>query len=241
MGATGSGSGRFGCGEAAPGAAAQSAPTALVAAVLVAALGACPVRAAEPPAVAASPRPATIRLRVRVASCPPSPGAPLVPAQPASWVDEQVEGARALLAPHGIAIVADQNGFVPARCEILTRADRDDLAEHVTQGRAVTVLVVPRVRDLDVPSYDLMGVHWRAGGRRWIFLTARARSPVLAHELGHYFGLPHDPAGGNLMTPGPSSPLWRSPRPPRSFAPVLTADQVRRLRAAVVSATARHP
>jgi hypothetical protein len=80
-----------------------------------------------------------------------------------------------------------------------------------------------------------MGVHWRAGTRRWVFLTARARPPVLAHELGHFFGLPHDPAGGNLMTPGPSSPRWRSATPPRPFAPLLTPAQVRRLRAGVAA------
>ena len=103
----------------------------------------------------------------------------------------------------------------------------------------VTVLVVARVRDLAVTSYDLRGVHWRYAasdprykGLRWIFLTARAEPPVLAHELAHYFGVPHDPAGGNLMTPGPSAPEpHRSDRKP--FAPELTPAQAGRLRAGI--------
>jgi hypothetical protein len=170
-----------------------------------------------------------VKLRIRVAACDGQ-------AAPApAWIEEHVEAVKALLAPHGITVSAEQAPFAPGRCQALDRKERDAFAEHVTMDGAVTVLVLARVRDLDVRSYDLMGVHWRAGGRRWIFLTARARPPVLAHELGHYFGLPHDPAGGNLMTPGPSSPLWRSPTPPRPFQPVLTAAQVARLREGIVA------
>ena len=184
-----------------------------------------------PPSQAGAPRAVLgVRLKVRVAECPSSPGMP----PPATWVEEHVEATRALLAPHGIAVsAAPVETFRPARCELLTRAHRDVLAGQVTMDGDVTVLVMPRVRDLDVLSYDLKGVHWRARGRRWIFLTARARPPVLAHELCHYFGLPHDPAGGNLMTPGPSSPAWKSGRPPRPFAPVLTDTQVARVRAGI--------
>jgi hypothetical protein len=176
-------------------------------------------------AAAASEPVLAVSLQIRVADCPEAP--------PASWVAAHVESVRALLAPHGITVTAQSERFVPPRCEVITRQERDSFADAVAPPGVVTVLVVPRVQDLDVPSYDLRGVHWRAGGRRWIFLTARARPPVLAHELAHYFGLPHDPAGGNLMTPGPSSAAWRSRHPPRPFAPILTADQVRRLRAGI--------
>jgi hypothetical protein len=182
--------------------------------------------------LAAGPAPLTVTLEIRVADC----GGPV---RPPEWVAEHVEAVRALLAPHGIAIEASTDSFVPARCEALDRADRDRFAAQVAAGGVVTVLVVPRVRDLDVPTYDLMGVHWVGGGRRWIFLTARARPPVLAHELCHFFGLPHDPAGGNLMTPGPSSPSWRSAHPPRPFAPLLTPEQIKRLRAGVMAWRAR--
>ena len=174
-----------------------------------------------------------VKLRVRIAHCPPPAGGAPVPVHPVDWVNEHVNATRALLAPHGIGIVAVTEPFTPSRCQLLTRADRDALARDVNMDGPVTVLVVPRVRDLAVPTYNLKGVHWRAHGRRWIFLTADARPPVLAHELAHYFGLPHDPAGGNLMTPGPSSPAWKSPHPPAPFAPVLTPVQVERLRAGI--------
>lgn len=177
-----------------------------------------------------------IQLRIRVAECADQPGATRRAVQPGEWIEGHVQAATALLGPHAIRITAVTEPFTPTRCQLLTRADRDAFAGEVRMDGAITVLVVPRVRDLDVPTYDLKGVHWRAGGRRWIFLTGAARPPVLAHELAHYFGLPHDPAGGNLMTPGPSSPAWRSRRPPAPYAPVLTPRQVAGLRKGI----ARH-
>jgi hypothetical protein len=171
-----------------------------------------------------------IRLRVRVAQCQTRDGGPRQVVQPGDWIEAHVQAAAALLAPHRIRLTSVTETFAPSRCQALTRADRDAFAAEVTMDGDITVLVVPRVRDLDLPTYDLKGVHWRARGRRWIFLTAGARPPVLAHELAHYFGLPHDPDGGNLMTPGPSSPAWRSPRPPAPFAPSLTPVQVELLR-----------
>lgn len=170
----------------------------------------------------------------RVADC----GGDAVRGEP--WVREHLGAAQAILKGAGLELDSTMRPFSPPTCDLLDRAARDAMALHAAPGPEVTVLVVRRVRDLDVPAYDLMGVHWRYGGgdpawkgRRWVFLTARAEPPVLAHELCHFFGLPHDPGGGNLMTPGPSSPAWKSPRPPRPFEPRLTRGQARALRAGV--------
>jgi hypothetical protein len=185
------------------------------------------------PARKRRPRTLELPLLIRVAGCGGKP------VRTARWVERHLAAAIKIFARHGIRIVARQEPFRPDRCELLTRAHRHAQAAHVTDRRRVTVLVMKRVRDLDVPTYDLMGVHWRyrgsqqaLKGRRWVFLTARAKPPVLAHELGHYLGLPHDAAGGNLMTPGPSAPIWKdATRPkPRAFRPILTARQGRRAR-----------
>lgn len=158
------------------------------------------------------------------------------------WVEQHLKAANKILAPHGVRLRGRQEEFTPLRCDLLTRAHRHAMARHLTphlpKGPEVTVLVLRKVRDLDVPDYNLMGVHWRYRGgdkrfrgRRYILLTARARPPVLAHELCHFFGLRHDPAGGNLMTPGPSSPLWKGKgKKPAPFAAVLTTKQARRLK-----------
>src|SRR5215204_1373327 len=79
-----------------------------------------------------------VQLRVRVAECG---GA--APVRPRAWVEEHVEAVRALLAPHGIAVTAAPvESFRSARCELLTRADRDALAAEVKMDGAVTVLVL---------------------------------------------------------------------------------------------------
>lgn len=176
-----------------------------------------------------------VPLHVHVATCEST-----VPVQPDEWIQAHLVAAQSVVQAHGIALSMVSSGFAPSSCDLLTRADRDTTAPFVVHGRTVNVFVMNRVRDLDVPDYDLMGVHWRYGGdnrafkrARWIFLTSRAQPPVLAHELCHFFGLPHDPAGGNLMTPGPSAPAWRTDHPPKPFAPVLTAAQAVKLRAGI--------
>ena len=175
-----------------------------------------------------------VPIRIRVAQCATRTGQH--DSQNNQWAREQVEAANNVYAPHKIVLkLARIDRFRPSRCELQTRRDRNQLAEFAdsSEGQMVDILVMKRVQDLDVESYNLMGVHWRYRKRHWVFLGARARPPVLAHELCHYFGLRHDRAGGNLMTPGPSDPAWRSKSPPKPFAPHLTADQTRRLRRSI--------
>ena len=193
-------------------------------------------------APASAPAPARLAVEIKIARCGGKP------VQPGRWVDEHVAAAARLFAAHGVLLEATRSSFAPRRCVLLDGGHRDALAAHADPGR-VTVLVVQRARDLSVLTYDLKGVHWRyrgdderLRGRRFVILTSRARPPVLAHELCHYLGLPHDPEGGNLMTPGPSSPLWRSKRrKPKPFAPLLTAAQARKLRAAVLAMAPASP
>lgn len=174
----------------------------------------------------------TLPLHVRVALCGGKA------ARDDAWVTKHVAAVRRIFGRHRIRVAVQRDTFRPRRCVLLTRAHRHAMAVHAPPGPWATVLVLPRVRDVDVPTYDLMGVHWRyrgkqaeLRGRRYVLLTARARPPVLAHEPSHLLGLRHDPAGGNLLTPGPSDPAWKKPKKPAPFKPRLTARQAVRLRA----------
>jgi hypothetical protein len=161
-----------------------------------------------------------------------------------SWVNAHLLAASKLFGEQRVQLAPSITTFRPSGCSLLERTERHSLARFAEDG-VVNVLVVERVRDLDLPSYDLMGVHWRGpkagayAGRRWIYLTARARPPVLAHELGHFFGLTHDRKGGNLMTPGPSAPIWRDrgKRRPKAFQPRFSPAQGRALRRGVADWT----
>ncbi len=181
-----------------------------------------------------------VPLRIRVALCPDSAGKKAA-VMSETWVKAHVLAANLILMPNGVELMPELETFTPKRCQLLTRAHRDAMARHVVMDGKATVLVLPRVRDVDVLTYNLMGVHWRykgkdkaQRGKRWVFITKRSLPPVLAHELCHYFGLPHDKAGGNLMTPGPSDAVYKGKgKKPKGFSPTLTKAQGKWLRRGV--------
>jgi hypothetical protein len=185
-------------------------------------------------------KPLTLTLRLRVARCSNNTRGKRRAVRGKRWIDRHLAATRRIFARHGVQLAVERDHFTPGRCVLLTRRHRHAMAQHAPKGPWATVLLTQRVRDLDVPSYNLMGVHWRYRGRnkawrgrRYVLLTARAKPPVLAHELSHFLGLRHDPKGGNLLTPGPSDPIWKSKRKPKPFVAKLTAKQGRRLRAGV--------
>lgn len=140
--------------------------------------------AALPLLVAATP----VELAIHVAV--DDAGAPVADA---AWLDEQVGLAAEHLAGADVELTW-----------------RDALAAHAGDRAVVHVFVVPRLADKDVEGAWLSGVHWRYGGgarrqqgRRYVILSREARSAhVLAHELGHFFGLAHTDTADGLMTSG---------------------------------------
>ena len=89
------------------------------------------------------------------------------------------------------------------------------------------MFVVGRLADVDVAGDEIRGVHWRLRGdraRRWVILSKIARSLVLTHELGHFFGLPHSSHDISVMNKTPRPP------PPDGAALSFAAPEFARMR-----------
>lgn len=121
-----------------------------------------------------------------------------------AWLDAQVAAANALYAAIPLRFVrAGRVRPLDGRlAHIETRAQRDAAMAELLPG-AVDVRVAASLMDVDEPGRVRRGVHWhlrRDRRRHYIILSSIASPGVLAHELGHYFGLAHSPVADNLMS-----------------------------------------
>ncbi|MEE2758012.1 MAG: hypothetical protein VYA30_15245 [Myxococcota bacterium] len=118
--------------------------------------------------------------------------------QELGWLDAQFKQANRLFEPIKICFVGRLSKPLSDRDNrIRTRAQRTRLGrmnEHQHPGD-IALFIVDRLDDIDLIGQQIRGVHWRdpknRRDRRWIILSRLAKSMVLAHELGHYFSLPH--------------------------------------------------
>ncbi|WP_437654171.1 hypothetical protein [Sorangium sp. So ce1182] len=125
------------------------------------------------------------------------------PVRDEPWVDAQIAEAVRLFEPAGVALrKAASRALSPRFAWIETRADRDALASAL-EARRINVMIVASLRDVDDPRRFRMGVHWRHRAtpeRRFVIVAAHAPPTVLAHELGHFFGLGHSGTDDNVMS-----------------------------------------
>ncbi|CAN5737027.1 hypothetical protein BH09MYX1_BH09MYX1_18210 [soil metagenome] len=112
--------------------------------------------------------------------------------------------ARSIYAPVGFDLAVDV--VLPldeSHHRIENVATRDTLAPLV-RGQRINVFLVEALRDAEVKDLYRLGVTWDsrvAPLRRYIILTRGARESSLAHELGHFFGIPeHSATKNNLMS-----------------------------------------
>jgi hypothetical protein len=133
------------------------------------------------------------------------------PVQDAPWIERQLHEARWRFAPLGLDLQVVQILALPRDlAELTTPQDRDRLAAQLpVKPDALDVFLVARLGDVDVPGEQIRGVHWRAHGQRFLILSRIAPPFVLAHELGHYLGLPHGDHPQSVMNKAPrEQPPW---------------------------------
>lgn len=136
-----------------------------------------------------------------------------VPAGQPRWLADRVRQANRLFSAIDV-------GFEVVRAErldgehwrIATRLQRDELgAERFAPG-LVHLFLVGQLDDVDVADTQIRGVHWRLRrdvSRRWVIMSSISGEMVLAHELGHFFSLPHSSYRVSVMNKKPrEAPPW---------------------------------
>ena len=134
------------------------------------------------------------------------------------WLYEDIAHANALFAVISVGFEVASIDAKPAEVgDVQTRADRDALGKDDFGPGVIHVYVVQRLADVDVDGEEIRGVHWRYRPdttKRWVILSAIGSSTVMAHELGHFFGLPHSTYAVSIMNKRPRDLPW----PDRVFA-----------------------
>jgi hypothetical protein len=120
----------------------------------------------------------------------------------ADWLKAQLVGANRHFAPLGVGFtLAGVDTMPDSAMHIETRADRNALAVGRLSGRIIHVFIVGQLDDVDIEGNIAYGVTWRLPNdkRKYIIVSAQALERTLAHELGHFFGLPHSTYDVSIM------------------------------------------
>ncbi len=118
------------------------------------------------------------------------------------WLAAQVVTANRHFARLDVAFQLAGVDELPATAiQIETRRDRDELATDRLGGKLIHVFVVGRLYDVDEDGAIAYGVTWhtKKDERKYVIVSAEALERTLAHELGHFFGLPHSSYAISIM------------------------------------------
>jgi len=132
------------------------------------------------------------------------------------WIAAKVDAAARLFEPLDTTFELAGVDELPAKfARVATRADRNAIANGRLGGTTLHVFVVAKLDDVDHAGDEIRGVTWHAHDTTYIILSSIAPERTLAHELGHFFGLPHSTYAISIMN---KTPRDEPPPEDRRFA-----------------------
>lgn len=146
-----------------------------------------------------------------------------------AFVARQLAQANHHFAPTGVTFeIVGTEPLPESSLAVEDAAERTSFAA-LTKARVIDVFITGRLDDIDVPGEERFGVAWKFGAdRKLVVLSTAAPDRVLAHELGHVFGLPHSKHAISIMN---KTKRDAPPVEERTFHPKEIAAMKLRLRA----------
>ena len=131
----------------------------------------------------------------------------------AKWLAARIKEANRLFAPIDVGFrVVKADAIDSSYARVATREQRDQIGAKRFGPEVVHLFLVGQLDDVDVADTQIRGVHWRLRrdtSKRWIVMSSIASPMVLAHELGHFFSLPHSGYKVSIMNKRPrEDPPW---------------------------------
>lgn len=169
-----------------------------------------------------------------------------VPVRDAAWLGRHLDVARRLFSPINVDFYIRSVSPLPVgQGEVLTREDRDAFLRQAKARDGIDLFMVKSLADVDVKGAFIRGVHWRRRddvSKRWVILSSIAQPEVMAHEFGHFFGLPHSRYRVSIMNKSPrKNPPWSARVFAKPEQKKMARHRDKMLRSGRLRATPRSP